>query len=204
MKTKKVLDAGLCGANYPGCMLCAANLRYLFPFLKTSWYFICAVGRPHFHYTRRSFHYIIFFTFPNRAGGCRSAKATQSIRRKIFRFYVWYSADDGSSRALATAYRILAARRGAKRRAGAVRIPPCKACYKNRKQHPARCCFWRRWWESNPRDIAVKLISSYLKASPYGFTRVTLREDEIPQTRINKGFSDTNADISPQGHTTLI
>ena len=160
MKTKKVLDAGLCGANYPGCMLCAANLRYLFPFLKTSWYFICAVGRPHFHYTRRSFHYIIFFTFPNRAGGCRSAKATQSIRRKIFRFYVWYSADDGSSRALATAYRILAARRGAKRRAGAVRIPPCKACYKNRKQHPARCCFWRRWWESNPRDIAVKLISS--------------------------------------------
>ena len=135
MKTKKVLDAGLCGANYPGCMLCAANLRYLFPFLKTSWYFICAVGRPHFHYTRRSFHYIIFFTFPNRAGGCRSAKATQSIRRKIFRFYVWYSADDGSSRALATAYRILAARRGAKRRAGAVRIPPCKACYKNRKQH---------------------------------------------------------------------
>ena len=141
-------------------ILCAANLRYLFPFLKTSWYFICAVGRPHFHYTRRSFHYIIFFTFPNRTGGCRSAKATQSIRRKIFRFYDGYSADGGSSRALATAYRIVAARRDAKRRARAVRIPPCKACYKNRKQHPARCCFWRRWWESNPRDIAVKLISS--------------------------------------------
>jgi len=63
---------------------------------------------------------------------------------------------------------------------------------------------WRRVWDSNPRDVAVKLISSYLKASPYGFTRVTLREDEIPQTSINKGFSDTNADISPQGHTTLI
>ena len=144
-------------------MLCAANLRYLFPFLKTSWYFICAVGRPHFHYTRRSFHYIIFFTFPNRAGGCRSAKATQSIRRKIFRFYGRYSADGGSSRALATAYRIVAARRDAKRRARAVRIPPCNPCIvccKNKKQHPAGCCLWRRRWDSNPRDIAVKLISS--------------------------------------------
>lgn len=47
-------------------------------------------------------------------------------------------------------------------------------------------------------------FSSYLKASSYEFTRVTLGEDKIPQTRINKGFSDTNADISPQGHTTLI
>jgi len=64
--------------------------------------------------------------------------------------------------------------------------------------------FWRRGRDSNPRAVSDKLISSYLKASPYGFTRVTLREDEIPQTRINKGFSGTNADISPQGHTTLI
>ena len=54
---------------------------------------------------------------------------------------------------------------------------------------------WRSGWDSNPRDVSVKLISSYLKASSYEFTRVT---------RINKGFSDTNADISPQGHTTLI
>lgn len=144
-------------------MLCAANLRYLFPFLKTSWYFICAVGRPHFHYTRRSFHYIIFFTFPNRAGGCRSAKATQSIRRKIFRFYGGYSADGGSSRALATAYRIVAARRDAKRRTRAVRISPCNPCIvcrKNKKQRPAGCCLWRRRWDSNPRGIAAKLISS--------------------------------------------
>jgi hypothetical protein len=63
---------------------------------------------------------------------------------------------------------------------------------------------WRRWWDSNPRALADYLISSYLKASSYEFTRVTLGEDKIPQTRINKGFSDTNADISPQGHTTLI
>jgi hypothetical protein len=56
----------------------------------------------------------------------------------------------------------------------------------------------------NPRYLAVHWFSSYLKASSYEFTRVTLGEDKIPQTRINKGFSDTNADISPQGHTTLI
>lgn len=59
-------------------------------------------------------------------------------------------------------------------------------------------------FEPTVRLNTAHTISSYLKASPYGFTRVTLREDEIPQTRINKGFSGTNADISPQGHTTLI
>ena len=69
----------------------------------------------------------------------------------------------GFSRALATVRRTVAARRDAKRRARAVRIPPCNPCIvcrKNNKQHPARCCFWRRRWDSNPRDIAVKLISS--------------------------------------------
>ena len=69
----------------------------------------------------------------------------------------------GFSRALATVRRTVAARRDAKRRARAVRIPPCNpciVCYKNKKQHPARHCSWRRRWDSNPRDIAVKLISS--------------------------------------------
>ena len=69
----------------------------------------------------------------------------------------------GFSRALATVRRTVAARRDAKRRARAVRIPPCNPCIvcrKNKKQHPVRCCFWRRRWDSNPRDIAVKLISS--------------------------------------------
>lgn len=63
---------------------------------------------------------------------------------------------------------------------------------------------WRSGWDSNPRDVSVKLISSYLKASSYEFTRVTLGEDKIPQTRINKGFSGTNADISAHEHTALI
>ena len=69
----------------------------------------------------------------------------------------------GFSRALATVRRTVAARRDAKRRARAVRIPPCspcKVCCKNKKQHPARCCSWRRRWDSNPRGIAAKLISS--------------------------------------------
>ena len=69
----------------------------------------------------------------------------------------------GFSRALATVRRTVAARRDAERRARAVRIPPCNPCIvcrKNNKQHPARYCFWRRRWDSNPRDIAVKLISS--------------------------------------------
>lgn len=69
----------------------------------------------------------------------------------------------GFSRALATVRRTVAARRDAKRRARAVRIPPCSPCIvccKNKKQHPARYCSWRRRWDSNPRDIAVKLISS--------------------------------------------
>ena len=69
----------------------------------------------------------------------------------------------GFSRALATVRRTVAARRDAERRARAVRIPPCNPCIvccKNKKQRPAGCCFWRRRWDSNPRDIAVKLISS--------------------------------------------
>ena len=56
----------------------------------------------------------------------------------------------GFSRALATVRRTVAARRDAKRRARAVRIPPCSPCIvccKNKKQHPAGCCLWRRWWE---------------------------------------------------------
>ena len=51
----------------------------------------------------------------------------------------------------------------AKRRARAVRIPPCSPCIvcrKNKKQRPAGCCSWRRRWDSNPRGIAAKLISS--------------------------------------------
>ena len=67
------------------------------------------------------------------------------------------------SRALKMPHRGIFARRDAKRRARAVRIPPCNPCIvccKNKKQRPAGCCFWRRRWDSNPRDIAVKLISS--------------------------------------------
>ena len=69
----------------------------------------------------------------------------------------------GFSRALATVRRTVAARRDAKRRARAVRIPPCSTCIvcrKNKKQHPAGRCSWRRRWDSNPRGIAAKLISS--------------------------------------------
>ena len=71
----------------------------------------------------------------------------------------------GFSRALATVRRTVAARRDAKRRARAVRIPPCSPCIvccKNKKQRPVGCCFWRRRWDSNPRGIAAKLISSFL------------------------------------------
>ena len=69
----------------------------------------------------------------------------------------------GFSRALATVRRTVAARRDAKRRARTVRIPPCNPCIvcrKNKKQRPTRCCLWRRRWDSNPRGIAAKLISS--------------------------------------------
>ena len=69
----------------------------------------------------------------------------------------------GFSRALKMPHRGIFARRDAKRRAQAVRIPPCspcKVCCKNKKQRPAGCCFWRRRWDSNPRGIAAKLISS--------------------------------------------
>ena len=58
----------------------------------------------------------------------------------------------GFSRALATVRRTVAARRDAKRRARAVRIPPCSPCIvcrKNKKQRPAGCCLWRRRWDSN-------------------------------------------------------
>ena len=64
------------------------------------------------------------------------------------------------SRVLKTPHWGVSARRDAKRRARAVRIPPCIVCCKNKKQHPAGCCFWRRRWDSNPRGIAAKLISS--------------------------------------------
>ena len=69
----------------------------------------------------------------------------------------------GFSRALKMPHRGIFARRDAKRRAQAVRIPPCNPCIvccKNKKQRPAGCCSWRRRWDANPRDIAVKLISS--------------------------------------------
>ena len=69
----------------------------------------------------------------------------------------------GFSRTLKMPHRGIFARRDAKRRAQAVRIPPCspcKVCCKNKKQRPAGCCFWRRRWDSNPRGIAAKLISS--------------------------------------------
>ena len=72
------------GANTGISMLCAANLQYLFPFEKTSWYFIGAVGRPHLHYTRRPFHYIIFFTLPSIAGG-RYAKADHNKKSRVFK-----------------------------------------------------------------------------------------------------------------------
>ena len=32
-----------------------------------------------------------------------------------------------------------------------------------KEQHPAGCCSWRRRWDSNPRGIAAKLISSHLE-----------------------------------------
>ena len=71
----------------------------------------------------------------------------------------------GFSRALKMPHRGIFARRDAKRRTRAVRIPPCSPCIvcrKNKKQRPARCCFWRRRWDSNPRGIAAKSISSLL------------------------------------------
>ena len=69
----------------------------------------------------------------------------------------------GFSRALKMPHRGIFARRDAKRRARAVRIPPCNPCIvcrKNKRQRPAECCLWRRRWDSNPRGIAAKLISS--------------------------------------------
>ena len=96
----------------------------------------------------------------------------------------------GFSRALATVRRTVAARRDAKRRARAVRIPPCspcKVCCKNKKQHPAGCCLWRRRWDSNPRDIAVKLISSQSRCdrfdtSAYSGASARKASISIPET----------------------
>ena len=88
----------------------------------------------------------------------RYSKQKSCVRRVLLLAQV-----RGFSRALATVRRTVAARRDAKRRARAVRIPPCNPCIvcrKNKKQHPVRCCFWRRRWDSNPRGIAAKLISS--------------------------------------------
>ena len=62
-------------------MLCIAGLRYLFHYKKTPLYFVGAVSRPHFHDTRGTFHYIILFTLPGRAGGCCFAKANQYKNR---------------------------------------------------------------------------------------------------------------------------
>ena len=90
----------------------------------------------------------------------------------------------GFSRALAAVRRTVAARRDAKRRARAVRIPPCSPCIvcrKNKKQRPARCCLWRRRWDSNPRDIAVKLISSATPSTSWVMLLIV-----IPQNLLRK------------------
>ena len=90
----------------------------------------------------------------------------------------------GFSRALAAVRRTVAARRDAKRRARAVRIPPCSPCIvcrKNKKQHPAGCCLWRRRWDSNPRDIAVKLISSATPSTSWVMLLIV-----IPQNLLRK------------------
>ena len=82
----------------------------------------------------------------------------------------------GFSRALAAVRRTVAARRDAKRRARAVRIPPCSPCIVCRKNKKA-CnrrdyrLLWRRVRDSNPRDLSVYSISS---AAP-STTRTTLR-----------------------------
>ena len=96
----------------------------------------------------------------------------------------------GFSRALKMPHRGIFARRDAKRRARAVRIPPCNPCIvcrKNNKQHPVRCCSWRRRWDSNPRDIAVKLISSQSRydrfdTSAYSGAFIGKASISIPET----------------------
>ena len=116
----------------------------------------------------------------------------------------------GFSRALATVRRTVAARRDAKRRARAVRIPPCSPCIvcrKNKRQHPAGCCFWRRRWDSNPRGIAVKLILSNLPhwmqdgiSGQYWLVRSQILSDVYKQKRHKHGInhvSTTESKKSP-------
>ena len=116
----------------------------------------------------------------------------------------------GFSRALATVRRTVAARRDVKRRARAVRIPPCSPCIvccKNKKQHPAGCCPWRRRWDSNPRDIAVKLILSNLPhwmqdgiSGQYWLVRSQILSDVCKQKRHKHGInhvSTTESKKSP-------
>ena len=90
----------------------------------------------------------------------------------------------GFSRVLKMPHRGIFARRDAKRRARAVRIPPCSPCIvccKNKRQHPAGCCLWRRRWDSNPRDIAVKLISSATPSTSWVMLLIV-----IPQNLLRK------------------
>ena len=116
----------------------------------------------------------------------------------------------GVSRALETPHWGVSARRDAKRRARAVRIPPCspcKVCCKNKKQHPARCCLWRRRWDSNPRGIAAKLISSNLPhwmqdgiSGQYWLVRSQILSDVCKQKRHKHGInhvSTTESKKSP-------
>ena len=55
---------------------CVLQTFYIFFFhRKDLLVFIVAVDRPQLYFTRRFFHYIISFTLPGLAGGCRFAKA---------------------------------------------------------------------------------------------------------------------------------
>ncbi|NLO72413.1 MAG: hypothetical protein GX102_16020 [Porphyromonadaceae bacterium] len=55
---------------------------------------------------------------------------------------------------------------------------------------------WRREWDSNPRAVSDKLISSYLRASFDEIIKVTLSHHSIEQTRMNQGFSGTNHEFA--------
>ena len=63
----------------------------------------------------------------------------------------------------------------------------CKAIKKQPAGRSGRL-FWRSGRDSNPRAIARKLISSYLRASFDEDIKVTLRYLDIPKTRMNQGF----------------
>lgn len=71
----------------------------------------------------------------------------------------------------------------------------CKAIKKQPAGRSGRL-FWRSGRDSNPRAIARKLISSYLRASSDEIIKVTLRYLEIPQTRMNQGFSGENHEFT--------